>query len=209
MKRKLLQIFACLVLLCNVNCIVVSAEDGATCTHGKHTFYDHTLNGGVGNYGYNDRYYWISSSFNSTYTKRIKNAVRDWVYTTDSVGVTTPISLVNTSTKSQSVFDVYPSDLGNRILGLTQFYLHGGSSVDPEKKNWSYTKIYINTSELDNSIYGFTPIQKRATIEHEFGHAMGLSHRNTKPESIMCQSGHERTAEKPIKSDCNNINHLY
>lgn len=38
---------------------------------------------------------------------------------------------------------------------------------------------------------------------------MGLSHRNTKPESIMCQSGYGRTAEKPIKSDCNNINHLY
>lgn len=100
----------------------------------ENTLFMIILNGGVGNYGYNDRYYWISSSFNSTYTKRIKNAVRDWVYTTDSVGVTTPISLVNTSTKSQSVFDVYPSDLGNRILGLTQFYLHGGSSVDPEKK---------------------------------------------------------------------------
>lgn len=68
------------------------------------TFCGYTLNGGVGNYGYSTRNYWIDSSA-SGYTSLIDDAVSSWVHTTSRLGITTPISLSRTTTKSSS-YDV-------------------------------------------------------------------------------------------------------
>ena len=61
----------------------------------------YTLNGGVGNYGYNTRHYWVDTSA-SSYSTMIGNAVSSWVHTTSRLGITTPISIASTSTKSSS-----------------------------------------------------------------------------------------------------------
>lgn len=200
-------------LLVNIGMIPVMAADGYVCDHGYHTFGDYTLNGGVGNYGYTNRYYWVNSNFNSTYVTYIKKAVDEWIHTTDSVGVTTPISIVKTSEKSKSVFDVHPSYLGSNVLGMTEFY-KSGKKLDINNngaltQNYGYTYIYISTAECDRLL---SESQRKATVAHEFGHAMGLSHKNTVAKSIMCQAKTAtttRTATRANADDLKTINHLY
>ncbi|MGI6005055.1 MAG: matrixin family metalloprotease [Christensenellales bacterium] len=53
------------------------------------------------------------------------------------------------------------------------------------------------------------PAQRQATIAHELGHGMGLSHYNTWPASIMCQYVYGRTATRTNATDCGAINHIY
>lgn len=96
-KKFLIGIVLISGILCS-NQQNAQAKDGYICKHGLHTFGDHTINGGVGNYGYTNRYYWIHNAFSSTYEAYIKKAVSQWVHTTDSLGVTTPISIKKTST---------------------------------------------------------------------------------------------------------------
>lgn len=66
--------------------------------------FGYTLNGGVGNYGYNTRNYWVDSSA-SNYTMMIDTAVSTWVHTTSRLGITTPISLAR---MSSGTLDVAP-----------------------------------------------------------------------------------------------------
>lgn len=206
--KRFLCLLAAALLCCQIPSTMVKA-DGYVCSHGWHTFGDYTLNGGIGNYGYTNRYYWVSSSFSSTYNGYIDNAVSKWVHTTSDVGVTTPISIVETSTKSDSVFDVYSNYLGANTLGRTEFYKSGSqlslNSSGALMENYGYTYIHINPTACDT----ISAVQRQATVAHEFGHAMGLSHRNTVPSSIMCQCGSGRTATRASQSDLNAINHLY
>lgn len=130
------------------------------------------------------------------------------------MGVATPISIVNTNTKSKSVFDIQPFFIGKGVLGLTKRY-KDGSYLSPTldgrlTKNYGYTYIYINTLECTRLL---SEPQRKATIAHEFGHAMGLSHKNKVASSIMCQAksgfGVTRTATRAGKADLKAINHLY
>lgn len=195
--------------LCNSS-VSVNASDGYVCKDGYHTFGDYTLNGGVGNYGYTNRYYWINDNFSDAFKKHIKNAVSEWVYTTDSKGVTTPISIKNTTIRSQSVFDYLKGSLDSGVLGKTTFYKHGGEKLSLNSQgaltqNYSYVYMKIDPSHFS----GITDNQRKATCAHELGHAMGLSHNNTKKGSIMCQTAYGRTAERANVNDLNTINHLY
>lgn len=114
-----LTLFCFGVILCLPN---AARADGYVCSHGYSTFGDKVLNGGVGDYGSDNRYYWVSSSFSDTYVGYISTAVEKWVYTTESVGVTTPISLLKTTTQSSSSFDFYKKSLGEGLLGETRFF---------------------------------------------------------------------------------------
>ncbi|MEE3393203.1 MAG: matrixin family metalloprotease [Lachnospiraceae bacterium] len=197
------------VIFCFNSYKSVSASDGYVCNHGFHTFGDYTLNGGVGNYGYTDRYYWVDSSFSNTYVTYINKAVSEWVHTTDSIGVTTSISIKKTTTRKSSVFDYIKGTLDNGVLGKTSFYKHGGILLNINNQgalneNYSYSYIKLDTSNL-NSI---PSDQRRATCAHELGHAMGLSHHQIS-SSIMCQYGSGRTTAVPSKNDLSAINHLY
>ena len=73
-KKFLIGIVLISGILCS-NQQNAQAKDGYICKHGLHTFGDHTINGGVGNYGYTNRYYWIHNAFSSTYEAYIKKAV--------------------------------------------------------------------------------------------------------------------------------------
>lgn len=189
-------------------CVIALAEDGYVCKHGYHTFGDYTINGGVGNYGYTDRYYWVDSSFSDTYVSYINKAVSEWVHTTDSIGVTTPISIKRTKTRGDSVFDYIKGTLDNNTLAHTTLYKHGGTLASWRDKslteNYSYAYIKLDISTMST----ISANQRKATCAHELGHAMGLSHHMVST-SIMCQKGYGRTAERASKKDLETINHLY
>lgn len=155
-----------------------------------------------GNYGYNRRYYWISN-LDSNYSSYVNNAVDLWVNT----DIYTSISIRETSTQSDSSFDIYDEYLGSNVLGMTLFWRYSNEidlSNGALTQNYGWTQIKLNTNVLNYQ----TNSQKIATIEHEFGHAMGLSH-NQVGYSIMCQLGEGRYATSPCEDDLNAINHLY
>lgn len=187
-------------------------NDGYECSHGYHTFGDKVLNGGVGDYGSSNRYYWCADNISDTYQGYVASAVKKWVKTTDDMGVTTSLSIKSTTTKSKSSFDVSKvsfTDPG--VLAETHFYLYSKEVKLNAKgalpKNYGYVKITIDTKHCNNLLDSAS--QRTATIGHEFGHAFGLSHQNKKPQSIMCQAQGGRTATRASRADLKAINHLY
>jgi hypothetical protein len=197
-----------------VNC--GSSSDGYRChdctnlaVSKYHTFGDKVMNYGVGQYGANNRYYWIDTNLPSTYTSPIQTSVSEWVYTSTNPGVTTSISISQTYNQASAYFEIIRDDtLGTNILGYTEFYLY--NNIVPLDNNgaltgnYGWTQIHLNTNTLGNNT---TQIQ--STTAHELGHGMGLSHQNCRAASIMCQTGHGRTATRADATDLATINHLY
>ncbi|MFZ7121484.1 MAG: Matrixin, partial [Eubacteriaceae bacterium] len=108
------------------------------------TFNDHVLKGGVGNYGYNKRYFYIASSA-SGYTTYINYAMNDWIYTTSRLGITTPISWRRTYTQSSSVMDFHvTSRYDTGIFAATTFWRYS-TQYNPYYSNWGWGKIEIET----------------------------------------------------------------
>ena len=179
-----------------------------TCSHGKRTFNDHKLTGGVGEYGSFRRYYWVDSSVPSSFNTAISDAVNKWVNTTSSPGVTTSISIRKTSVKKDSSFDLYGTVLGGTKTGLTEFWVFDDKETDPSSKNWGWNKIYIDKINTQNpNIY--TTTVKSGLVAHEFGHAMGLSHQPSHPTDSIMYNYDNRKQKTPAKIDCQNINHIY
>jgi hypothetical protein len=169
------------------------------------TFNDHVLNGGVGNYGANDRYYYITNSA-SEHANDIINAVYDWVHTTSRLGITTPISWLRTYTQSQSVMDIYHNeyyDPGTGIIAATEQILNG-YVISPYSTNWNWGKIKLNTPVFDP----LTDLNEKGSVAHEMGHIMGLAH-TTVTNRIMCTLGDGRTVSACQADDANGINYLY
>ena len=204
-KNFMLVSFTFLCLTLNVN------ADGYVCKHGYHTYGDYHMGYGVGNYGKNRRYYY-ESGFNSTYSKYIADAVSEWVHTsTGYPNVKTSISIRKTTTKKSALFEFIKGYIGSGIGGETRFFLYQKEiflkSDGSLPKNYGWAQCIIAVSELDK--YNLSAAQKQATVAHELGHAMGLSHQNNRRESIMCQYGAGRTATRADAIDCNTINHIY
>lgn len=189
------------------------ANDGYECDHHYRTFGDKMMNYGVGNYGRNRRYFWMSG-FDSKYQGYIRNAVSKWVNTTSAVGVTTSISIRETTNQSSALFEFVNAYLGTNTLGRTSFYMYSeriyltSDGALPQNYGWTRCEISVTTLE---SHYGANngAAQKEATIAHELGHGMGLSHQNYRKASIMCQTGWGRTATRADATDCRTINHIY
>lgn len=168
-----------------------------------YTFNDHKMSGGVGQYGNYRRYYYILSSADS-YKSKISTAMDEWVHT----NYTTSLSFRKTSDRKNSVVDVMAtSKIGSHasgVLAWTEFYKHGGGSVNPDKSNWKYTYVKIYKPNFKGK-----GVSQKGTIAHEFGHCFGLAHNNSKPKSIMCQTAYGRSVSKAQKCDLKGINHLY
>lgn len=185
--------------------------------------FGYKLNGGVGDYGVNSRYYYVTSGA-ANLDSMIGAAVNNWVNTTSSTGVKTPISIKKTTSQSASVFDVYydagqfPND--ENTIGVTQVFLYGTNVQSPQyagapTQDWGYSKIYLNPNAFaaiaagDVNTNGQTTYQvELGTITHEFGHAMGLAHYSN-PYVIMCQMSSGRKVFQPSADDCHGINSLY
>lgn len=202
-----------LIILCFLFCPFsnfVFADDGFVCEHGFHTFSDKQMNYGVGQYGNNRRYYY-TVGFDSSFNSFIDRAVDEWVHTSQNYPyVRTSISIRKTNVKSNALFEFHNKDCGYGCLGETHFYMysreiHPNNNTLPSDYGWA--KIYLSVNEMNAS--NISNLQKIGTSAHELGHAMGLSHQNSRQQSIMCQTSYGRVASRADAIDCNTINHIY
>lgn len=170
------------------------------------TYNNHVLTGGVGNYGNNNRYYFIDNTA-SLETTLINNAMNDWIFTTSSQGITTPISFKKTTTQTSSIMDIYYDTYYDSSLGIiaeTKFFIKS-SLANPSNSNWGWAAIELNIP----TYRGLSTFDKKGTIAHEMGHAFGLAHNNGNPNVIMCQLKYNRAVNSAQKDDLNGINYLY
>lgn len=172
---------------------------GATPAYAYNTWHDHRLWGGVGGYGYTNQYYYVDGSAGA-YLGPAVAAMNGWIYTTESTGVTTPISFLRTSYRPASVIDVFQIDYIAAWWGFTTHY-NGSTEIEPTDGNWSWALV-----QLDGA---FAQCQnQQGVIAHEFGHAMGLAH-VTAGSSVMFEDIAYTSVAVAAADDLNGINHLY
>ena len=160
-----------------------------------YTLLPYSLNGGVGNWGYSKRYYWIDSSA-SGISNTILAAYNSWIYTSNILE--TPISWRQTTTKSSGTVEFYTYSSIDGSNGYTSFWRYS-NAVSPRQENWGWCMIYYN-NYYDAG---------QATIAHEIGHTMGLDENNTNPDTVMCQAAHNRRVTTPQLGDLQGINAKY
>ncbi len=167
------------------------------------TFNQHKLTYGVGNYGKDTQHYFITSSA-SDYTSYIDTAMSEWVNTTSSMGVTTPISYTRTTTQSSSRMDIYQVSTINEWWGLTTLY-NGSTEVDPYSSDWVWGKIQLASDFSDLS-----ENKRLAVIAHEMGHVMGLAHSNVYNVLMKADIAYNSsTTSRAQVNDLSGINYLY
>jgi hypothetical protein len=208
MKKKCILILLTCSLVSALFLVTPAYAVTETCSHGNRTFNDRTLNGGVGAWGAANRYYWISSGLsNAGYTGYVQQAVSEWVNTTTTPGVSTAISIAQTSTQSSSSFDLYNESLSGSTTGLAKFYLYSTEYSDPSAQNWGWTEIKLDCTKHGNNNYSAGT--RRGIVAHEFGHTMGLSHQPSLSTTSIMYNYDSRSMYRAATVDCNNINHLY
>lgn len=170
------------------------------------TYNNHVLNWGIGNYGSNPRYYYITSAA-TAHANDITGAAWDWNHTTERVGVTTPAWWVRTYNHSYSGMDFYYGyyyDGWTGIAAVTQHILNN-NVVSPYVTNWNWGKVKLN-SPVFNPLSNFN---EKGTVAHEMGHVMGLGHTAGGPYRIMCTLADGRLVSGAQPDDCWGINYLY
>jgi hypothetical protein len=186
-------------------------HDGYVCHSDYHTFGHKVLTSGVSN-----QYFLIESSIFSAsggtmYGMAVSKAIGDWNKASSIVSV----SQTYVTTDDVAVFRFVNSDLETGVLGYTTHY---STLVLPSRKieltsdgalesDYAWTQIELDfayMSSLSYDIYDMCGV-----AAHEFGHGIGLSHRNTNPSSIMCQTLYGRNVDTPQPLDVVTVAHLY
>lgn len=160
---------------------------------------------GVGDYGKNNQYYYITSSASGE-KSRINKSMKMWV-NSNGTGKYTPISFLQTSTQKSSIIDFHKGNYYSYATGTIAYtaYYNNSKSVDPDVVNWYWCKIVINSPVFDT----LSDFNKTGTVSHEIGHAFGLDHPDTLTKSVMPQLKQKRYVDGPQAIDFDEINKKY
>ena len=148
----------------------------------------------------------------ATYWQRLlTNAVHNWMYTECGAN---PFYATYVSSNNGSNIDIYArynsyfnAPVGAVVLAQTTFYSRAIVQVNPNNSDWFSATIDINHTELSKSQYSND--EAKGTFAHEIGHALGLAHNNTNPNSIMCQTAAGRLVQTVQEVDNNALNSKY
>lgn len=176
--------------------------------------FNYRLNGGVGDYGNNTRYYYISNpgGVAQGYVGAFDTAMTKWV--NSNGGLTyTPISYAKTNIQKNSVLDVYYDNFGNTgYFGVTIYMLYQTQLVSDgaaPNQNWGWNKIKMNSyhDAGDQPFY----VSSQGSVgehvaSHEIGHCFGLAH-NSDSTSVMYNSWPQVIA--PNKADLDEVTAIY
>lgn len=160
------------------------------------------LSSGVGNYGKNTRYYWVSPGLGSAHKSVVDNAMYKWV-NSNGTGAYTPISFRGTSTQSSSTIDFEPGAWSYGVLGRT-YMKNGANTVNPMYSSWYWAKI-----EFTSNFSASNLTIRNTTAAHEIGHAMGLNHNDTISNTVMRTQYTSSMPSGPSINDFSGINYLY
>lgn len=108
------------------------------------------------------------------------------------------------------IYNRYGSYFGNdssNVLASTSFYNSSEIKVDQHYYDWYSATINLNDDVL--SLDTVSNAAATGTFAHEIGHAFGLAHNNSIPNSIMCPTGAGRTVNTIQLIDHNTLNSLY
>jgi len=207
-------------------CHTVSGNS-SQCYHvwGGTAFPSHiVMSGGVGDYGKFRRYIWIDPTINNTTTYPYKTlalrAVDEWVNTTSAVGITTSVSIRETTTRSSAMFEIEVNNSltigGSTAIGFTEFYIYNtkltpsGESTITQNYGWAKASFNQNEwkSRLTNHGRALHDELTLRVFSHELGHALGLSH-NCATDTIMYYNANNMTVNRGSYRDLQTINHLY
>lgn len=81
----------------------------------------------------------------------------------------------------------------------------------PDERNNTSDTIYLNTALNDK--YGVGPVENAYTMQHEFGHVMGMDHpfkynQGTKTQSVMSYDTYRNTGSRLLPADINAYRNL-
>lgn len=164
------------------------------------TWNDHHLTFGVGGYGSSTQRYWIASSA-TDYEAKIDRAMSDWIYTTSTWGITTPISYSQTATQSSARLELHQVSSVNSWWGRTKLYNGSTELYVPPPSNWVWGKVQLDGAFADCP-------NKKGVIAHEMGHVMGLAHVFS-GKALMRADIAVLDIHRAQPDDLRGINHLY
>lgn len=199
-------------LICSNSVIALQADaDGYVCSHGYSTLGDYTLSSGTTGIYYQIEESMYSSDNSSKYCMAANKSISDWNNTSADLS----ISQTYANSANTAVIRFHLSNLGNYILGETVHYKVYAqynqqvalNSAGALVSDYDLVTITLNDTLMEAN--GYDLYKASGVSAHEFGHAVGLSHRNTNPQSLMCQTAYGRAVDIPQAIDVNTFNHLY
>ena len=154
-----------------------------------------------------ERVYYYLGTGSTTYSSTISLAANNWVYTGFGYNKLYP------NTRAYNIIngtvDFYGTNLGDdNVIAETRYFvkINGVSNrVYPNTSDWLYAEIHINPGTFES----LSLFNRQGTISHEFGHAWGLAHNHSNPNSIMSQLGDGRVVNTVQQVDQDAFNSKY
>lgn len=134
------------------------------------------------------------STLTSTYDSVVVDAVFDWIDSSN------PLKFSIASSGGGQIYVGGGNNGNNNTLATTYNF-----------REFIFWGDYVDSAiELNYDEYGsLSSFNKKGTMSHEFGHALGLAHDNSNPNVIMCQLGSGRVVNSAQSDDLNGISFLY